>query len=82
MQIDNRGSHFYIAMWWAEAMAKHDPSFAPLAKELADNEAIIMKELIECQGPSVDTGGYWMPDPAKAGTAMRPSKTLNRILGV
>jgi len=48
-QLDNRGSHFYIALWWAEAMAKRDPTFAPLAKGLKENEATILNELIECQ---------------------------------
>ena len=64
-QIDNRGSTFYIARYWSEALAKHDDNFAPLAKALADNAAQIEKELIDCQGPAVDLGGYWQPDPAK-----------------
>jgi isocitrate dehydrogenase len=79
-QIDNRGSTFYIARYWSEALAKHDDTFAPLAKALADNAAQIEKELIDCQGPAVDLGGYWQPDPAKVAAAMNPSPTLNKIL--
>jgi isocitrate dehydrogenase len=79
-QIDNRGSTFYIARYWSEALAKHDDAFAPLAKQLAENEAQIEKELIECQGPAVDLGGYWQPDPEKCKAAMNPSATLNKIL--
>jgi len=79
-QLDNRGATFYIAMYWAEAMAKHDPSFTDLAAKLQENEATIVEELISCQGPSQDIGGYWMPDPAKAKVAMNPSPTLNKIL--
>lgn len=67
-------------MYWAEAMAKHDATFAPMAEALSQNEAKIFEELVECQGPAVDIGGYWMPDPDKAGVAMRPSATLNKIL--
>jgi len=80
MQLDNRGSTFYIARYWSEALAKSDPSFAGLAKELADNEAAIEKELVACQGPAVDIGGYWQPDPEKVAAAMNPSPTLNKIL--
>jgi isocitrate dehydrogenase len=79
-QIDNRGSTFYIALYWAEAMAKRDPSFADLAKSLAENEEKIAQELIDCQGSPVDIGGYFKPDPEKVMVAMRPSATLNAIL--
>ena len=79
-QLDNRGSTFYIARYWAEAMAAHDSSFASLAEQLASNEQAIVAELIDCQGPPVDTGGYWKPDPALVGAAMRPSATFNAIL--
>ena len=79
-QLDNRGSTFYIARYWAEAMAKHDASFETLAKELMDNEEKIVGELIECQGTPVDLGGYWKPDPAKVEKAMRASPTFNTIL--
>jgi isocitrate dehydrogenase len=79
-EIDNRGSTFYIARYWAEAMAKHDPSFGELAKALAENAATLVQELLDCQGPPVDIGGYYMPDPALVTKAMRPSATLNKIL--
>jgi isocitrate dehydrogenase len=80
-QLDNRGSTFYISMYWAEAMAKHDPAFTELAQQLANNEDKIVSELIDCQGPSVDIGGYWKPDEEKTAAAMRPSPTLNAIMG-
>lgn len=79
-EIDNRGSNFYIALYWADALAKHDTSFAGLAKELKSNEEQIMKELIECQGKPVDIGGYWRPDDAKCNAAMGASKVFNQIL--
>ena len=79
-ELDNRGSTFYIAKYWAEAMAKRDPAFAPLAKELADKEEQIVSELIECQGPPVDLGGYWKPDFDKCTKAMRASPTFNKAL--
>jgi monomeric type NADP-dependent isocitrate dehydrogenase len=79
-QLDNRGSTFYIAMYWAEAMAGHDAAFKPLAEKLAAAEEQIVTELIECQGTPVDLGGYWKPDPAKCTAAMRASPTFNAIL--
>jgi isocitrate dehydrogenase len=79
-EIDNRGSAFYIAMYWARAMAKHDPAFVSLAKNLTDNEEKIMQELIECQGTPQDIGGYFRPDDAKAFAAMRPSALLNKFI--
>jgi isocitrate dehydrogenase len=79
-QLDNRGSTFYIARYWAEAMAKHDASFATLSTELIANEEKIVAELIECQGEPVDLGGYWKPEPAKVDKAMRASPTFNKIL--
>ncbi len=84
--IDNRGSHFYLAMYWAQALAEQDDDaalkakFAPLAEALADNEQKIVDELIAVQGKAVDIGGYYRPDLAKAGPAMRPSATLNAAL--
>ena len=80
-ELDNRGSTFYIAMYWAEAMAKHDSEFEGLAKDLADNESKIIDDLIQCQGTPVDIGGYYKPDPVKTEKAMRPSETFNSILG-
>ncbi len=84
--IDNRGSHFYIALYWAEALAAQDEDaalrdqFTPIAKELLENEAQIVNELLNVQGSPVDTGGYYQPDDAKASASMRPSSTLNKII--
>lgn len=83
---DNRASHYYLGMYWAEALAAQDQDaelkaeFTPLAQALADNEEQIIKELVDIQGDPVDIGGYYHPDPAKADAAMRPSQTLNAIL--
>ena len=85
-EIDNRGSHFYLALYWAEALAARGNSsalsarFKPVAEALAANEAKIDAELIGAQGKPVDTGGYYLPDPAKTSAAMRPSATLNAAL--
>jgi len=85
-ELDNRGSHFYLALYWAQALARRDNStplsarFKVLAKTLADNEAKIDAELIAAQGKPVDTGGYYLPDTAKTSAGMRPSKTLNDAL--
>ena len=85
-ELDNRGSHYYLAMYWAEAVANQDqdPSlkekFATLAKTLLDNEEQINKELLAVQGEPVDVGGYYSPDPKLATEAMRPSSTLNSAL--
>jgi isocitrate dehydrogenase len=84
--IDNRGSHFYLAYYWAQELAAQskDPDlkriFMPIAAELEANESAIVKELIEVQGKPIDVGGYYQPDTAKASAALRPSKTLNAIL--
>jgi isocitrate dehydrogenase len=84
--LDNRGSHFYIALYWAEALAAQDDDaslkdiFTPVARELADKESLIVEELLKVQGTPVDTGGYYQPDDAKASAAMRPSATLNQII--
>jgi isocitrate dehydrogenase len=80
MQLDNRGSTFYIARYWAEAMAKHDDSFKGLADSLEKNEEKIVQELIDCQGPAVDLGGYWKVDEGKVEKAMRASPTFNAAL--
>lgn len=85
--IDNRGSHFYLALYWAEALAaqngdaKLKAAFTPVAAALAAAEKQIVSELIAVQGKPVDIGGYYRPDDAKASTALRPSATFNRILG-
>ncbi|HTV29760.1 MAG TPA: NADP-dependent isocitrate dehydrogenase, partial [Xanthobacteraceae bacterium] len=85
-QIDNRGSHFYLALYWAQALAAQtrdaalQARFKPLAETLARNEAKINAELIGAQGKPVDIGGYYLPDVAKASAAMRPSATLNAAI--
>ncbi|TAN62249.1 MAG: NADP-dependent isocitrate dehydrogenase, partial [Magnetospirillum sp.] len=85
-ELDNRGSHFYLALYWAQALAEQTKDkdlqarFAPLAKTLADNEAAINAELIAAQGKPVEMGGYYHPDFAKTSAAMRPSVTLNAAL--
>jgi len=85
-KIDNRGSHFYLALYWAEALAAQTKDaelqarFKPLAETLAKNEDKINAELIGAQGRPVDIGGYYLPDPAKASAAMRPSATLNAAI--
>ena len=85
-QLDNRGSQFYLAMYWAQALAGQTEDaalqarFAPLAQALADNEQKIVAELAAVQGKPADIGGYYFPDPAKAAAVMRPSATLNALL--
>jgi isocitrate dehydrogenase len=85
-ELDNRGSHFYLALYWAQALAARDnhsalaARFKPLAAALAANEGKINAELIAAQGHSVDTGGYYLPDQAKTSAGMRPSATLNAAL--
>jgi isocitrate dehydrogenase len=85
-ELDNRGSHFYLALYWAEALAAQTKDtdiqarFTTLAKTLADNEAKINAELIAAQGKPVDMGGYYHPDFEKTSKAMRPSATLNAAL--
>lgn len=85
-EIDNRGSHFYLALYWAQALAAQSKDkevqarFAPLAKALSENEAKINAELIAAQGKPVEMGGYYLPDFNKTSNAMRPSATLNAAL--
>ena len=84
--IDNRGSHYYLALYWAEALAAQEEDaslkehFAPIAEKLAGDEETILKELLSVQGSQVDAGGYYLPDDAKASLAMRPSATFNGII--
>jgi len=86
-ELDNRGSHYYLALYWAQELANQTKDdmlateFAAVAKQLADNEAKINDELIAVQGTSMDIGGYYKADPAKEEKAMRPSETLNAIIG-
>jgi len=85
-ELDNRGSHFYLAMYWAQELAEQDGDaglkayFAPLAKSLTENEEKIVEELNSVQGESVDIGGYYLPDTEATSTVMRPSDTLNAVL--
>jgi len=85
-QIDNRGSHFYLALYWAEALAEQTKDaelqarFVKVAKQLAENASKIDAELLAAQGKPVDIGGYYRPDPEKADAAMRPSPTLNALV--
>ncbi len=85
-ELDNRGSHFYLAKFWAEELAKQDKdaqlaeAFSAVAKALDENEEAIVSELAEVQGKAVDLGGYYRPDEAKTAAVMRPSATLNKAL--
>ena len=85
-EIDNRGSHFYLAMFWAAELTRQEKDqtlrnrFSPIAAELEGNETVIMHELNRAQGKPVSLGGYYQPDDAKASEAMRPSQTLNGII--
>ena len=85
-ELDNRGSHFYLALYWAQALAQQTEDaelaerFRPVAEALAQQEEQIIAELGEVQGQPMDIGGYFWPDEAKASRAMRPSETFNRIL--
>ena len=84
--LDNRGSHFYLAMYWAQALANQSENidlkarFTPLAKQLTENEAVILAQLNEAQGKPADLEGYYYPNPAKSEKLMRPSQKLNVIL--
>ena len=86
-ELDNRGSHFYLALYWAEALAHQSTDkdlqahFAPIAQQLAKNETEIVQELNAAQGHPVDIGGYYRPDEGKTARAMCPSVTFNAILG-
>jgi isocitrate dehydrogenase len=85
-ELDNRGSTFYLAMYWAQMLAEQDKNrelkarFAPLAEELENNATKIDAELLNAQGAAMDIGGYYLPDVQKASAAMRPSKTFNTII--
>jgi len=85
-EIDNRGSHYWVARYWAEELCKQDEDkalksvFAKTAEELSAGEAKILGDLVECQGPPVDLGGYYKVDKAKADQAMQPSEALNDIV--
>jgi isocitrate dehydrogenase len=86
-ELDNRGSQYYLATYWAQELADQEVNeelaaqFTPLANKLVENEEKITSELLAVQGKPMDIGGYYMPDPAKEEAAMRPSKTFNEIIG-
>ena len=86
-ELDNRGSHFYLALYWAEAIAKQDcdselkTEFKIISEALLENQTTIIEELISVQGTSVNTGGYYLPNIDKTNKSMRPSATLNNIIG-
>ncbi len=86
-ELDNRGSHFYLSMYWAQALASQDQDaelrdrFEPIAKQLVEQESVILDELNAVQGSAVDIGGYYQPDAGKVERAMRPSRTLNGVIG-
>ncbi|MEM6978162.1 MAG: NADP-dependent isocitrate dehydrogenase [Planctomycetota bacterium] len=85
-ELDNRGSHFYLALYWAEALADQDQDarlkneFTPISKTWRENESQIIAEIRDSEGSPIDLGGYYLPDEAKADAAMRPSPTLNQTL--
>ena len=85
-ELDNRGSHFYLSLYWAQALAAQTEDaelqahFAPLAKALSENETKVVDELAKVQGQAVDIGGYYQPDPVKTAAAMRPSASFNAAL--
>jgi isocitrate dehydrogenase len=85
-ELDNRGSHFYLALYWAEALANQTKDadlkaeFTPIAKELAKKETIIVHELNQIQGSPVDIGGYYKPNETLINQSMRPSRTFNSII--
>ncbi|MYN03374.1 NADP-dependent isocitrate dehydrogenase [Pseudoduganella sp. DS3] len=85
-ELDNRGSHFYLSMYWAQALAAQNDDaelkakFTPVAKALSENEAKIVEELNSVQGKAMDIGGYYKPDAAKTSAVMRPSATFNSVL--
>ena len=85
-ELDTRGSHFYLAMYWAQALAEQHADediqarFIPVAQQLADNEAAIVAELNAVQGAPADLGGYYRPDRELTTRIMRPSATLNAVI--
>ena len=85
-ELDTRGSHFYLAMYWAQSLAEQDEDaelqalFTPLAQQLTDNESKIVDELNAVQGKPADIGGYYRPDIERVTSVMRPSATLNAII--
>ena len=87
MNSTNRGSHFYLSLYWAEALAAQTKDaelkaeFSVIAASLSENEKTIINELVNIQGQAIETDGYYLPNSEKTDTAMRPSATLNHIIG-
>ena len=87
-ELDNRGSHFYLTLFWAEGLAAQDQdeelkvAFSTVAEQLKANQDKILEELIAVQGHAVDIDGYYLPDEDKVGKAMRPSATFNAVLNL
>ena len=85
-ELDTRGSHFYLALYWAQMLAKQDQDaelkarFTEVARQMTDNEEKIVQELNDAQGQTMDIGGYYRPDSRMTANAMRPSATLNAIV--
>jgi isocitrate dehydrogenase len=85
-ELDNRGTHFYLAMYWAEALSEQNKDkdmadkFKDVAKKLQDNKDVILKQIADAEGKPTDMGGYYLPEKAKVEKAMRPSEVLNTII--
>jgi isocitrate dehydrogenase len=85
-ELDNRGSHFYLALYWAQELSRQSEDedlaglFTPVAERLTESEATIVDELAAVQGSPIEIGGYYLPDPEQVAAAMRPSETLNDAL--
>ena len=79
-ELDNRGSNYYLALYWAQSLASKDSTWQPLADQLGQAEAEVTKDLVSCQGVGVDVGGYYHPDPDKVKAVMRPSAKFNELM--
>ena len=79
-ELDNRGSNYYLALYWAQCLASKDSTWQPLADQLGQAEAEVTKDLVSCQGVGVDVGGYYHPDPDKVRAVMRPSVRFNELM--
>lgn len=79
-QIDNRATNYYVALYWADFLQQEDPNYKTVFESLSENRSKIVEEFKQCQGKSVDLGGYYLFDPEKTKAAMNPSATLNEIL--
>jgi isocitrate dehydrogenase len=79
-ELDNRGSSYYLCVFWAECLAKKDPSWSKFAQDLRNIEEEVLKDLIDCQGTPIDIGGYYKPVDEKASSAMRPCQAFNKLI--